>query len=252
MMFLFRLLNQIGIDIRKISNLKYIIKYFSDRKKWLKLNGKIDYHKPILSDYETQNGNNISMEYFYQDLLVSQYIFKNKPSRHIDFGSRIDGFVSHVASFRRVEVFDLRNIKINNENIIFKKFDLLNDEIEGKTDSLSCLHTIEHIGLGRYGDKISKNGYIIALKKLIDLLSKNGMFYLSFPISGKNKIEFNNQRIFMPEYILGLDFVDQNLELVKFDFIDKYGDVNLDQNINLINYKIIDKNSCGIFTFKKK
>lgn len=251
-MFFLRLLIEIGLDLRKIFNLRFLIKYFSDRKKWLNSNGVIDEHKPILSDFLSNNANNTDKQYFYQDLLVSQYIFRNKPSRHIDFGSRIDGFVSHVASFRKIEVFDIRNLEIENENIFFKRFDLLKDDIKEKTDSLSCLHTIEHIGLGRYGDAIAKNGYAIALRKMITLLSENGIFYLSFPISIKNKIEFNNQRIFSPEYILSLDCVNQKLELVRFDFVDKYGLINLNQNVKKIDPKKIEKNSCGIFTFRKK
>ena len=67
---------------------------------------------------------------------------------------------------------------------------------------------------------------------MINLLDKNGFFNLSFPILEKYKIEFNNQRVFNSKYILGLEFVSQNLELVRFYFIDKYDHVNLNQNVN--------------------
>jgi len=40
--------------------------------------------------------------YFYQDLIVAQDIFARDPSRHIDVGSSVYGFVSHVASFRKL------------------------------------------------------------------------------------------------------------------------------------------------------
>jgi hypothetical protein len=40
--------------------------------------------------------------YFHQDLLVAKKIFANNPELHVDIGSRIDGFVAHVASFREI------------------------------------------------------------------------------------------------------------------------------------------------------
>ena len=33
--------------------------------------------------------------------------------RHVDIGSRLDGFVAHVASFREIEVLDIRPLKVN-------------------------------------------------------------------------------------------------------------------------------------------
>jgi len=41
-----------------------------------------------------------SGHYFHQDLLVAGKIFKNNPIKHVDIGSRMDGFIAHVASFR--------------------------------------------------------------------------------------------------------------------------------------------------------
>jgi len=41
-----------------------------------------------------------SGHYFHEDLLVARRIHKRNLRRYIDVGSRIDGFVAHVASFR--------------------------------------------------------------------------------------------------------------------------------------------------------
>lgn len=79
---------------------------------------------PCLEEKDEESGV-IAEHYFLQDLLVAQKIYQmNSPSRHVDIGSRIDGFVGHVASFREVEIFDVRGQKldidtfsyINNEN----------------------------------------------------------------------------------------------------------------------------------------
>ena len=55
--------------------------------------------------------------YFHQDLLVAHKIFKNNPEKHVDIGSRLDGVIAHVASFREIEVFDIRDLKSEIQNI---------------------------------------------------------------------------------------------------------------------------------------
>ncbi|MDR2286697.1 MAG: hypothetical protein LBE04_04375 [Prevotellaceae bacterium] len=99
--------------------------------------------------------------YFYQDLYVAHKIHQNHPEKHIDIGSSISGFAAHVASYREIEVHDIRPLEKNIHNIKFKQCDLMklnSDNIE-YTDSISCLHALEHFGLGRYGDRICYDGY---------------------------------------------------------------------------------------------
>jgi hypothetical protein len=49
-----------------------------------------------------------SGHYFHQDLYVARQIFARRPARHVDVGSRIDGFVAHLLIFMPVEVVDVR------------------------------------------------------------------------------------------------------------------------------------------------
>lgn len=55
-------------------------------------------------------GGVIKSEYFWQVLLVSRWINEANPRKQVDIGSRVDGFVAHVASFREIEVLDVRPI----------------------------------------------------------------------------------------------------------------------------------------------
>ena len=64
---------------------------------------------PCLHDRYEEGGATKS-EYFWQDLLVARAIHAAKPVKHVDIGSRVDGFVAHVASFREIEVFDVQPI----------------------------------------------------------------------------------------------------------------------------------------------
>src|SRR4029434_5605617 len=59
--------------------------------------------KPILIDYHDQAGA-ASGHYCFQDLWAARKVFEAKPSRHVDVGSRVDGFVAHVLTFMPVEV----------------------------------------------------------------------------------------------------------------------------------------------------
>ncbi|MCP6151398.1 hypothetical protein NL425_26980, partial [Klebsiella pneumoniae] len=62
--------------------------------------------------------------YFHQDLHVARRIFALAPARHVDVGSRIDGFVAHVAAFRAIEVVDIRPLSTTARNIVFLTADL--------------------------------------------------------------------------------------------------------------------------------
>ena len=138
-----------------------------------------------------------------------------------------------------------KNIKIN-------RVDITNsNSLSLKTDSLSCLHSIEHFGLGRYGDSLDPKGHIKGFENLLNLLEKNGTLYISFPISIKTRVEFNEQRVFHYSEILNWlkPFQDEYV-LECFDYIDDtdniYKDFKIFDNIEKLNY------GCGIYTIRKK
>lgn len=158
---------------------------------------------PCLKDYSSQSAH-LPMHYFYQDLFIANKIFNNKPLKHVDIGSRVDGFVAHVASFREIEVLDIRPLNINFKNVIFKEGNLMGDlSLEDYCDSISSLHVIEHFGLGRYNDPIDFHGYISGLDNIYKMLKDGGKFYFSVPI-GKEKMVFNAHRIFSVKHLLEL------------------------------------------------
>ena len=238
---------QLGINILKIQNIRFIFRFIQNCLKF-SAKGKIDSIFPVLGEHVGASGN-LTKHYFYQDLLVASYIFKQNPKKHVDIGSRIDGFVAQVASYRKIEVFDIRKNKINFKNILFKKKDInkLDKNLINYCDSLSCLHTIEHFGLGRYGDKIDPEGHIKGFLNILKLLKTNGIFYVSLPISNHNRVCFDSERLFHPKEILKWS---KDLDLIKFDFIDDNENIFLDANLNKFKKKI--DYGCAIYQFKKK
>lgn len=239
----------LGFDIRKIISFKNYPKFKKQKKEWINQGGKITHSHMILSNYSGPAGNSKS-HYFHQDLLVAKYIYKHKPSRHIDVGSRFDGFVAHVASYREIEVLDIRPItESEHSNIKFLKADLMRPQEIGYTDSLSCLHAIEHFGLGRYGDPIDVDGHNKGIKNLVSLLKNKGRMYISFPIGKKNEVHFNAHRVFHPEYIFKHPSIKEFMTLLRFDYVDDRGDLHVDTSIDKINKNI--RLGCGIYTFEK-
>jgi len=160
---------------------------------------------PCLGDHKAENGCGRGA-YFCQDLWVAQQIFRQAPERHVDVGSRVDGFVAHVAAFRELEVIDIRPLYDPIPNVSFKQADMMGalpEALVGCCDSLSCLHALEHFGLGRYGDPIDPDGWKKGFDNLCALLKPGGRLYLSVPI-GPSRVEFNSQRVFAVPVVLEL------------------------------------------------
>jgi hypothetical protein len=161
-----------GVDpLKTIRAFKGVPIYYKNRKLLREQERDGDKKFPFATPYPClgdrfDSAGEATGHYFHQDLLVGRRIYKNNPSLHIDIGSRIDGFVAHVASFRKLEVIDVRSIVCNIPNVTFSQADLmeeLDSKLKGCCDSLSCLHALEHFGLGRYGDPVNYNGYLLSL-----------------------------------------------------------------------------------------
>lgn len=248
-----------GFDFRKtINSIFSFPSFIRDYKEFLRQqnNAKLSFPISDICPFLNERfyvSETIDKHYLYQDLFVAQKIFHNKPNKHVDIGSRVDGFVANVAAYRKVEVFDIRPLEISNKHIVFKEFDLQKDIEEAYInycDSLSCLHALEHFGLGRYGDPINYEGHLKGFENLNKLLNKNGKLYFSVPI-GQQRIVFNAHRIFSIPYLLEL--FDNRYKIDSFSYIDDKG--NFYQN-ETMEQKDIDDNygciyGCGIFEMTK-
>ena len=72
-------------------------------------------------------------------------------ARHVDVGSRVDGFSSHLLVFRSVEVVDIRPIESSVPELKFVQSSATDLSIFGddSLESLSSLHATEHFEIGR-------------------------------------------------------------------------------------------------------
>lgn len=208
--------------------------------------------RPFLLDKKDEGGV-MKGHYFHQDLYVARLINLAKPEKHLDIGSRTDGFVAHVASYREIELIDIREIKSNVKNIAFRTANLteLSSDLVDYCDSISSLHALEHFGLGRYGDPIDYYGYLKAIKNIAKILKNKGRFYFSVPI-GLQRIEFNAQRVFSVDYLISI--LSQDFDILSFSYVDDNGDFHENIELKKDNYKFNFgcQYGCGIFTLIKK
>ncbi len=182
--------------------------------------------------------------YIYHPAWAARILAKTKPVVHVDISS-ILSFSTIVSAFIPVKFYDYRpaSLQLNNLESHFedlKTLSFLNDSIA----SLSCMHTIEHIGLGRYGDALDPLGDIKAMKELIRVLKPGGDLLIVVPV-GKPRIEFNAHRIYSFEQIK--DYFS-SLSLFEFSLIPDSGGLISNANSELVkkqNY------GCGCFWFKK-
>ena len=203
---------------------------------------KKDLHRCL---YDNTGYTHFDAHYIYHPAWATRLIKKNNPARHIDISSTLH-FCSMLSAFIPTEFYDYRPAKLNLDNLVSGSADLTNLFFESNSiESLSCMHTIEHIGLGRYGDPIDPDGDVKAIHELKRVTAKNGNLFLVTPV-GKPKVHFNAHRIYSFEMIRdlfdGFDMPDFSLVLDDNSFI------------NQADPKIVSKQNygCGCFWFRKK
>lgn len=243
---------QLGLNIRLLVTSftrcpAFLYDYFSFI---LKFKGKEKiFLQPCLHDKYDRAGD-IDHEYFWQDLLVAQRVMEmDSDVNHCDVGSRIDGFVAHVASMRKIIVSDIRPTSVEIPNVHFIRNDLLHSTVEEEFELVTCLHTIEHIGLGRYGDSITLNGWKIGLASLAKMVKTNGVLIVTCPI-GKSAVRFNANYIISPIDIIKCA-ESCSLRIRKIKFLKNHKFIDVQQGTPIFEDLCNSEYNLGYFEFTK-
>jgi hypothetical protein len=232
------ILRQFGIDpVRFKTAFIKLPRYLVEAQKFRKANINRTHLSwiPSLNDYSDTAGT-AKGHYFWQDLIAAQWVYENKPKKHLDVASRVDGFVAHIATFMTIEVLDIRELKNNIPNVIFKQANLQRPlfDYKEKYESVSCLHAVEHFGLGRYGDVLDPNGHVTGLINIANTVATGGSLFISYPV-GNNLVEFNSQRLLSPDWALDVlpNFQLRKCVLIPWTEAPVYGQNprKIDQNI---------------------
>ena len=144
---------------------------------------------------------------------AARLIYKSGIKTHFDIGSRIDGFIAHLLSMEiDVTLIDIREFpeKVEGLHTIIDDATTLQQVPNESIESMSALCSLEHFGLGRYGDPIDPEACFRCFEEIQKKVKKGGKLYISLPI-GKERVEFNAHRVFYPSTIIDC-FHDMNLE----------------------------------------
>ncbi|PLX85731.1 MAG: hypothetical protein C0617_03360 [Desulfuromonas sp.] len=186
--------------------------------------------------------------YVYHPAWAARVLARTKPQFHIDISSSLH-FSTLVSSFIPVRFFDYRPVDLNLTNFCSKSADLLSLPFETSSiQSLSCMHVVEHVGLGRYGDPLDPEGDLKAVAELKRVVAADGDLLFVVPV-GVPRIMFNAHRIYSPEQIESLF---SGFDLLEFALIPENpsdGGLVIQPSQKLVASQ---KYGCGCFWFRKK
>lgn len=200
------------------------------------------YEKFLEDDKETCD---YDSHYVLHTAWAARVLAETKPQRHVDIGSSLY-FVSITSAFVPIDFYEYRTTPLPLDQVSSSYADLKKLPFLDKTiSSLSCLHTLEHIGLGRYGDEPDQGGDVKAARELYRVLADGGNLLVAMPV-GLPTLVFNAHRIYSYGQVLALF---PYLTLTEFALIP-------DEGRQLLRHCPPDKvqnqkYACGCFWFKK-
>jgi len=233
-------------DPRQLASVVLLPKFFLELKRYRSraAGESVAWHDvyPCLSDRVTRTP--FDPHYFYQGAWLARRLSLTNPSLHVDVGSSV-AMVSVLSAGVPMVFLDYRPlaVKLSGLQSVAGNAAILpfpDDSIL----SLSSLHVIEHVGLGRYGDPLDPEGTRRAAVELQRVLRPGGRLFLSVPV-GRERVCFNAHRVFSPSTVSAFF---QKLQLKSFSLVDDSGQLNegvpLEAAVNL-DY------GCGLFEFVK-
>ncbi|MDP1523961.1 MAG: DUF268 domain-containing protein [Methylotenera sp.] len=231
---------------RPLIGVIYLPRFFKHWYQYLKLIGAekigvLDL-QPCLGDWSTHTP--FDAHYFYQGAWLARRVIASRAIKHVDIGSSV--LTISVLSAQVETVFvDYRPLKVSLTGLTSIAGNILDLSFaDNSIDSLSCLHVIEHIGLGRYGDPLNSQGSVNAASELQRVVSRGGNLFISLPI-GRERICFNAHRVHSP---ISVVMMFPHMKLIEFSFVDDVGQFH--EN-NPIENAIGLEYGCGMFYFEK-
>ncbi len=233
-------LKQLGRGVWRYGKFLHDLREF--RKTSTDLSLKIIDLDPQLHDFTSTS--TIDAHYYYSNGWAMRRILRNSPEYHVDIGSQVI-FSNLLSSVMKVAFVEYRPLIARIDGLWNMAGDILALPFPSNClPSVSSLHVIEHIGLGRYGDRLDPEGTQKAARELSRVLAPLGFLYLAVPV-GVPRICFNAHRILPPQKVIGL-FNDLNL--VEFSVVDDMG--RYTENADRFQHAE-SQYACGLFIFQK-
>ena len=154
---------------------------------------------PFLNDDGVSYG--YDSHYVLHTAWAARVLAEIKPVKHVDISSYIY-FSSLVSAFVPIEFYDYRKVSLPLSGVVTGSADLTKLAFASDSvRSLSCMHVMEHIGLGRYGDPLDTEGDIKSAHELQRVLAPGGDLLVVVPV-GRPRVMFNAHRIYSYEQVM--------------------------------------------------
>jgi SAM-dependent methyltransferase len=234
------------VDIKKALSIVYLPAFVRDWISYRNQLGKplhlVD-SMPCLSD--RLKATPYDPHYLFQSAWLSRELNAfGAADWHTDVGSDVR-MIATVSAFIKVRFIDLRPLQVALPNLSCVAASISRLPFRNETlRSVSSLHVIEHIGLGRYGDLLNARGSEEALAELARTVASGGRLYISVPV-GRERVCFNAHRVLLPQTVIK---AVQPLKLISFSLVDDLGHFVSPAPIEAaatLDY------GCGMFVFER-
>jgi len=172
---------------------------------------------PCLGDWTAHTP--FDAHYLYQGAWLARRLAARAVRQHVDVGSSVL-MLSVLSATVEVLHLDYRPPELRLPGLRCAAGDIVAlGAASASIASLSCLHVIEHVGLGRYGDPIDPEGACKAAAELVRVLAPGGRLYVTAPV-GRERVCFNAHRVFAPDNLAAM-FAPLRVE--RFALVDDAG-----------------------------
>lgn len=153
--------------------------------------------------------------YVYHTAWAARVLARTRPAKHVDISSTLY-FVGIASAFVPIDFYDYRPADLQLDGLTTGSADLLHLPFPDRSiASLSCMHVIEHIGLGRYGEPLDPDGDLKSLSELQRVLAPGGTLLIVVPV-GRPRLVFNAHRVYAQGQIIA---ALPELQLFQFSLI---------------------------------
>jgi SAM-dependent methyltransferase len=228
----------------QLFSIAYLPKFALDLRRYRRMAGagvvRLADSYPCLADRLQETP--FDPHYFFQGAWLARRLAQSKPAQHVDIGSSVM-LISVVSAHVPTVFVDYRPLRTNLPGIESVGGDLMRLPFaDASLASVSSLHVIEHVGLGRYGDALNPAGSRFAAQELSRVVRPGGHLFVSVPV-GRERVCFNAHRVFAPITVVSLF---GSLELRAFSLVDDAG--RFTENVAFNEVPDYDY-GCGMFEF---
>ena len=242
----YRYLNQIADPVWVIKGCLGYPRYLADWYRYSRLSNSetIRLADTYPQVHDRTSSTPFDAHYFYVNGWAMRRIVATAPRFHVDVASQVI-FPNLLGGVMPVVFVDYRRLEAKLTGLQCVGGSLLALPFADRSvASLSCLHVIEHIGLGRYGDPLDPEGTRKAAQELARVLAPGGNLFLATPV-GQPRLCFNAHRIHSAEFIRDLF---PHLDLIEFSGI--HDSRMYVERVELAEFRESEY-ACGLYWFRR-